>query len=55
MNEWLQLMLDEVRRKERELEDALQEREHRAAVDPVRPAEPDKPHSAANVAAVGRD
>ncbi|MFU8895238.1 MAG: hypothetical protein ACNA8J_02505 [Gammaproteobacteria bacterium] len=55
MNEWLKLMLEEIRRKEREREEALQEREHRTAVGTVRRADPGKPRSAANVAAVRRD
>ncbi len=55
MNEWLKLMLEEVRRKEREREEALQEREHRTTAGRVRPAEPGKSRSAANIDSVGRD
>lgn len=45
MNEWLKLMLEEIRRKEREREAAARERERRALGTPdgTRPADPPGP------------
>lgn len=48
MNEWLSLMLDEIRRKQREREEASRERAQRESADAPRGAAPDQAENPAD-------